>query len=100
MNDRICISSQGKINALYSAQKLISCCEDCGNGCNGGYTAAAWNYLKKRGIVTGGDYGSDEVIYCFLITLQLHINRFCAASIANKFYFPSRILTLILTESL
>lgn len=61
MNDRICIASQGNITALYSPQKLISCCTDCGNGCGGGYTAAALNYVLKRGIVTGGDYGSDKV---------------------------------------
>ncbi|XP_060875895.1 uncharacterized protein LOC132949133 [Metopolophium dirhodum] len=60
MNDRICIASQGNITALYSPQKLVSCCEDCGNGCSGGYTAAAWRYILKKGIVTGGDYGSNE----------------------------------------
>jgi cathepsin B len=61
MNDRICIASGGNITALYSPQKLVSCCEDCGNGCSGGYTAAAWKYILKKGIVTGGDYGSNEV---------------------------------------
>ncbi|CAH1725047.1 unnamed protein product [Aphis gossypii] len=60
MNDRICIASKGNITALYSPQKVVSCCEDCGNGCNGGYTAAAWRYILKKGIVTGGDYGSNE----------------------------------------
>jgi len=62
MNDRICIESQGNITDLYSPQKVVSCCEDCGNGCKGGYTAAAWKYILKRGIVTGGEYGSEEVI--------------------------------------
>lgn len=60
MNDRICINSEGNITGLYSPQKVVSCCEDCGNGCNGGYTVAAWKYIQKRGIVTGGDYGSGE----------------------------------------
>lgn len=61
MNDRICIESNGTITALFSPQKVVSCCENCGNGCNGGYTAAAWTYILKRGIVTGGDFGSNEV---------------------------------------
>ena len=29
----------------------------CGNGCNGGIPAGAWNYFKNRGIVSGGNYG-------------------------------------------
>ncbi|VVC31898.1 Peptidase C1A, papain C-terminal,Cysteine peptidase, asparagine active site [Cinara cedri] len=67
MNDRICIASEGNITALYSPQKLVSCCTNCGNGCNGGYTAAAWEYVQKRGIVTGGEYGSNEGCQPWLI---------------------------------
>lgn len=61
MNDRICIASGGNITKLYSPQKVVSCCSECGNGCKGGYAAIAWKYIQKRGIVTGGDYGSNEV---------------------------------------
>jgi len=62
INDRICIKSKKNITALYSPQKVLSCCDDCGDGCNGGYSGAAWQYWMKRGLVTGGDYGSNEVI--------------------------------------
>jgi len=62
INDRICIKSKKNITAYYSPQKMLSCCDDCGDGCNGGYSGAAWQYWTKRGLVTGGDYGSNEVI--------------------------------------
>lgn len=62
INDRICVKSKKNITAFYSPQKVLSCCDDCGDGCNGGYSGAAWNYWTKRGLVTGGDYGSNEVI--------------------------------------
>lgn len=29
--------------------------------CKGGSTLKTWRYLKHVGVVTGGDYGSDEV---------------------------------------
>jgi hypothetical protein len=32
MSDRICIASEGKVNAHISAEDLLSCCEDCGDG--------------------------------------------------------------------
>lgn len=63
INDRICIKSKKNITAFYSPQKVLSCCDDCGGGCNGGYSGAAWQYWMKRGLVTGGDYGSNEVIW-------------------------------------
>jgi len=62
INDRICIKSKKNITAFYSPQKLLSCCDDCGDGCNGGYSGTAWQYWMKKGLVTGGDYGSNEVI--------------------------------------
>ncbi|XP_050423966.1 cathepsin B-like cysteine proteinase 4 [Adelges cooleyi] len=60
ITDQICIASKGKITSLYSPQKIVSCCEDCGNGCLGGYVKEAWQYWLKRGVVTGGDYQSNE----------------------------------------
>ncbi|XP_022174317.1 cathepsin B-like [Myzus persicae] len=67
INDRICIKSKKNITVLYSPQKLLSCCDDCGDGCNGGYSGAAWQYWMKRGLVTGGDYGSNEGCQPWLI---------------------------------
>ncbi|CAH1725050.1 unnamed protein product [Aphis gossypii] len=67
INDRICVKSKKNITAFYSPQKVLSCCDDCGDGCNGGYSGAAWNYWTKRGLVTGGDYGSNEGCQPWLI---------------------------------
>lgn len=69
INDRICIKSKKNITAFYSPQKVLSCCDDCGDGCNDGYSGAVWQYWMKRGLVTGGDYGSNEVIW---ISLNLY----------------------------
>lgn len=60
MSDRICIHSNGTVNARLSPQNLISCCWSCGFGCNGGFPGAAWKYWVHRGIVTGGSYNSSQ----------------------------------------
>uniref|UniRef100_A0A7E4UZY2 Pept_C1 domain-containing protein n=1 Tax=Panagrellus redivivus TaxID=6233 RepID=A0A7E4UZY2_PANRE len=56
MSDRICIASEGKIQATLSADDLLSCCRACGFGCDGGEPLAAWRYWVKDGIVTGSNY--------------------------------------------
>lgn len=38
----------------------MSCCRACGKGCKGGSTTKAWHYAAKHGLVTGGDYDSNE----------------------------------------
>ncbi|XP_072371602.1 cathepsin B-like [Scyliorhinus torazame] len=59
MSDRICIQSQGKVNVEISAEDLLSCCKaDCGNGCDGGYPAGAWEFWTNHGLVSGGLYHS------------------------------------------
>lgn len=60
MTDRVCISSGAKVNAHISAEQLVDCCSSCGYGCDGGYPEAAWEYFKHTGIVTGGNYNSNE----------------------------------------
>ncbi|KAK2181487.1 hypothetical protein NP493_396g02012 [Ridgeia piscesae] len=60
MSDRICISSGGKVNAHISAEDLLTCCWECGDGCNGGYPGSAWHDFKKKGLVTGGQYHSHQ----------------------------------------
>lgn len=61
MSDRLCIASSGKVKVNISAEQLTACCTDCGVGCNGGYPDKAWPYYLEHGLVTGGDYGSNEV---------------------------------------
>nr|AAR12009.1 cathepsin B-like proteinase [Triatoma infestans] len=60
MSDRICIHSNGKLQVHLSAENLVSCCDSCGFGCDGGYPASAWDYWQNVGIVSGGNYGSKQ----------------------------------------
>lgn len=59
MSDRFCIYSDGKVQVTLSADDLLSCCANCGYGCEGGYPLDAWEYIEKNGIVTGGGYKSN-----------------------------------------
>ncbi|XP_017055744.1 cathepsin B [Drosophila ficusphila] len=60
MSDRVCIHSGGKVNFHFSADDLVSCCHTCGFGCNGGFPGAAWSYWTRKGIVSGGPFGSNQ----------------------------------------
>lgn len=60
MSDRICIASKGNVHAEISAEDLLSCCQTCGFGCNGGFPESAWSFYQKTGLVTGGLYGSHQ----------------------------------------
>ncbi|XP_072042213.1 cathepsin B-like [Amphiura filiformis] len=60
MSDRYCIHSKGVKQPHISAEDLLSCCESCGMGCNGGFLMSAWEYWKNTGLVTGGQYNSKE----------------------------------------
>jgi len=56
MSDRICISS-GQTNQLeLSAQDMVSCCDSCGDGCEGGYPSAAWDFWDQTGLVSETAY--------------------------------------------
>uniref|UniRef100_A0A7N6B4Q2 Cathepsin B n=1 Tax=Anabas testudineus TaxID=64144 RepID=A0A7N6B4Q2_ANATE len=58
ISDRVCIHSNGKVSVEISSQDLLTCCDSCGMGCNGGYPSAAWDFWMKQGLVTGGLYNS------------------------------------------
>ncbi|XP_053698110.1 cathepsin B-like [Sabethes cyaneus] len=60
MSDRYCIHSGGKLHFRVSADDLVSCCHTCGFGCNGGFPGAAWSYWVRKGLVSGGSYGSQQ----------------------------------------
>lgn len=61
MTDRICIHSNGQSKPHISADDLNSCCGfQCGFGCNGGYPQGAWDHFQSSGIVTGGNYNSNQ----------------------------------------
>jgi cathepsin B len=56
MSDRLCIASNAAVTIALSAEDMLSCCETCGMGCNGGYPASAWNYFKNTGLVADSEY--------------------------------------------
>nr|XP_018899986.1 PREDICTED: cathepsin B-like cysteine proteinase 4 [Bemisia tabaci] len=58
--DRTCITSDGKFTSLISAQEIMSCCKKCGWGCEGGWPSLALEFYRKHGVVTGGDFESNE----------------------------------------
>uniref|UniRef100_A0A674BLL3 Cathepsin B n=1 Tax=Salmo trutta TaxID=8032 RepID=A0A674BLL3_SALTR len=58
ISDRVCIHSNAKVSVEISSEDLLSCCESCGMGCNGGYPSAAWDFWTKEGLVSGGLYDS------------------------------------------
>lgn len=70
ISDRICFHSNGTINFRFSSEDLLACCHTCGEGCNGGYSDAAWYYWVTKGIVSGGSYRSEEVCSLFVNHLK------------------------------
>jgi cathepsin B len=68
MSDRICITS-GQTNQLeLSAQDMVSCCDSCGDGCEGGYPSAAWDFWDQTGLVS-------ETVYPYAFpSCEHHIN--------------------------
>jgi cathepsin B len=54
MSDRSCIGL-GKQLSL-SAGNMAFCCGSCGNGCDGGYPPAAWQYWVDHGVTEEGCY--------------------------------------------
>ncbi|EYC40335.1 hypothetical protein Y032_0619g733 [Ancylostoma ceylanicum] len=61
ISDRACIESNGTIKMHASDTDILSCCTNCGKGCNGGFSIQAWNYIVKHGVCTGGRYGTQGV---------------------------------------
>lgn len=60
MTDRICTYSNGTKHFHFSAEDIISCCIYCGIGCDGGDTYLPWVYWCGNGVVSGGNYNSNQ----------------------------------------
>lgn len=60
--DRLCIQSNGKYTELRSVQQVLSCCHKgaAKDGCNGGWPIATFDYIRRNGLSTGGDYDSKK----------------------------------------
>jgi len=51
MSDRYCVTLK-MTNLSISAQDMNSCCDSCGDGCEGGYPSSAWEYWVDTGVVS------------------------------------------------
>lgn len=60
ITDRICIASKGSFKPEISADEILACCDTCGEGCRGGYPITAWDYWVENGVVSGGEYGTND----------------------------------------
>ncbi|KAL1453846.1 hypothetical protein WDU94_010156 [Cyamophila willieti] len=63
-SDRLCIHSHGHIQKNLSSQYILSCCKMCryphqDQICSGGISSSTWQWVHKRGLVTGGGYKSN-----------------------------------------
>lgn len=76
MTDRICVQSNGTQQVHLSAEDLVDCCVIiCGMGCNGGFPGMAWFYWVHFGIVSGGNYNTNEGCMPYsLESCEHHIN--------------------------
>jgi len=74
MTDRVCIASQGQLKPHLSAEDMLSCCDMCGFGCDGGYPGAAWDYWVSTGLVTGGNYNGGGCYPYQLQPCDHHVN--------------------------
>merc|ERR1712121_36486 len=72
MTDRYCIASNGSKQFHFSAEDLMACCRECGNGCNGGMLGSSWEYWKEEGIVSGGNYNTKEGCQPYLVAACDH----------------------------
>jgi cathepsin B len=54
MSDRNCINLPK--NLTLSAGNMAFCCDECGDGCNGGFPGDAWQYWVDNGLVEEGCY--------------------------------------------
>jgi cathepsin B len=74
ITDRYCITSNGTKQIHISAQDMNSCCDSCGDGCNGGDPGAAWDYWISTGLVDGGNYGGKGCYPYSLKPCDHHVN--------------------------
>jgi cysteine peptidase C len=54
ISDRYCtvLGASGNPNLEISSAWLMSCCAECGDGCQGGFPEAAWQYWVDNGLPT------------------------------------------------
>uniref|UniRef100_A0A915EFT0 Peptidase C1A papain C-terminal domain-containing protein n=1 Tax=Ditylenchus dipsaci TaxID=166011 RepID=A0A915EFT0_9BILA len=70
-----CGTSKGEIQVSLSVNDLLSCCHDCGHGCNGGDEAEAYAFYEQQGIVTGSDYTEHQGCMPYPLPMCEHHNN-------------------------
>jgi len=70
--DRVCIQSKGASKPHFSATDLLACCDECGDGCNGGDPGSAWSWFTTTGVVTGGNYLDNSWCSAYPFTVCDH----------------------------
>lgn len=71
-SERLCIAT-GKPEHFLSARDLISCCTNCGYGCQGGWPSSAWSYMAQTGLPSGSPDNNDTSLcqrYPFLACMH------------------------------
>ena len=81
MSDRICIASGQKLQTKVSTQHVVTCCQSCGFGCNGGWPATAFSFWQKKGVPTGGAYNDTA-------TCKPYFLPPCAHHVESEIYKP------------
>ncbi|RZC34407.1 cathepsin B [Asbolus verrucosus] len=90
ITDRLCIATGGAVKFEFSAENLLACCTECGNGCDGGKTYVAWNYWITHGVVSGGDYNSSRGCQPYSESAFInHITPTCQKTCSNTGYGTS-----------
>ncbi|EAR92351.1 papain family cysteine protease (macronuclear) [Tetrahymena thermophila SB210] len=79
LSDRHCIHLGQDIR--LSTQNLVTCCDECGFGCDGGWPEAAMDYYVNNGLVTGDLYGNNS--WCQAYSLAP-----CAHHVTSDVYPP------------
>nr|XP_018898901.1 PREDICTED: cathepsin B-like cysteine proteinase 4 [Bemisia tabaci] len=85
VTDKICIASKGAWKDWISSWDIASCCvggEKCGAGCDGGRPDKAFEYYVKKGIPTGGEFGSNQGCMPYEI-------KGCSHHMGDKGKFPN-----------
>ena len=60
---------------MTRADVITKCFYSCGFGCNGGFPGAAWSYWQRKGLVSGGQYGSHQGCQPYIIRpCEHHVN--------------------------
>jgi len=72
MTDRTCIQSNGTETPYLSDEDIVDCSGPPDGGCGGGFPLLAFRFWNKKGVVTGGPYGSTDGCLPYSINPKAH----------------------------